>query len=459
MDMINIGYSGASTAQVELNVTAQNTANAMTDGYTRQVAITSTIGASSGSSNSAGNGVQVDSIRRVSNQYQVNQVWYAASDYGYYNTQQEYLTQLETVLSDDNSSLSGGFDNFFAALNAATTSPDDSALREQVISESGALALRVDNTLDYIDSQSSEIVSQEQAMVAQVNTLTSGIAGYNQQIAEAEANGDNASALYDARDQMVEQLSGIMDVQVNIDDEGNYDVTLQNGQPLVSGQESSTIELDTNADGTQSMSLTFAGTTSSMNTDTGGSLGALFDYQNEILTPLTGTINSMAEQFADAVNTQLAQGYDLSGQHPDEPLFIYDENSSDGPLEVNPDITADELAFSSSPDESGNSDNLQALINISTEPLDIEGLGSVTVGEACSSIISNIGIYSQQNQTEAEAAANVYSEAQNQQSSVSGVSMDEEAVNLITYQQIYEANLKVISTGADIFDSVLEMCS
>ena len=108
MDMINIGYSGASTAQVELNVTAQNTANAMTTGYTRQVAEISTIGASGGSPNSAGNGVQVDSIRRVSNQYQANQVWYAASDYGYYSTQQGYLSQLEAVLSDDNSSLSGG---------------------------------------------------------------------------------------------------------------------------------------------------------------------------------------------------------------------------------------------------------------------------------------------------------------------------------------------------------------
>lgn len=458
MDMINIGYSGANTAQVELNVTAQNTANAMTDGYTRQVAVISSMGASSGSANSAGNGVQVDSIRRVSNQYQVNQVWYAASDYGYYSTQQQYLTQLESVLSDENSSLSGGFNNFFAALNEATTSPDDSALREQVISESGALALRIDNTLDYIDSQSSEIASQEQAMIQQVNTLTSGIANYNAQIAEAEANGNNASALYDARDQMVEQLSGIMDVQVNIDDEGNYDVTLQNGQPLVSGQESSTIEMETNADGTHSMSLTFAGTTSTMTADTGGSLGALFDYQNQVLTPISDTISSMAEQFADAVNTQLAQGYDLNG-NPGEPLFIYDETSGNGPLEVNPDITADELAFSSSPDETGNSDNLQALINISTEPMDIDNLGSVTVGEACSSIISNVGIYSQQNQTEAEAASNVYSEAQNQQSSVSGVSMDEEAVNLITYQQIYQANLKVISTGAEIFDSVLEMCS
>ncbi|OSK02283.1 lateral flagellar hook associated protein 1 [Escherichia coli SHECO001] len=64
MDMINIGYSGASTAQVELNVTAQNTANAMTTGYTRQVAEISTIGASGGSPNSAGNGVQVDSIKK-----------------------------------------------------------------------------------------------------------------------------------------------------------------------------------------------------------------------------------------------------------------------------------------------------------------------------------------------------------------------------------------------------------
>ncbi len=64
-------------------------------------------------------------------------MWYAASDYGYYSTQQGYLTQLEAVLSDDNSSLKVRFFDFFAALNEATTSPDDLALREQVISEAG----------------------------------------------------------------------------------------------------------------------------------------------------------------------------------------------------------------------------------------------------------------------------------------------------------------------------------
>jgi flagellar hook-associated protein 1 FlgK len=204
------------------------------------------------------------------------------------------------------------------------------------------------------------------------------------------------------------------------------------------------------------MELTFAGTTYSMTEDTGGSLGALFTYQSDVLDPMTATINSIAEQFTNAVNSQLAAGYDLNG-NPGAPLFIYDPASPDGPLLVNPDISEDELAFSGSPDETGNSDNLQALINISTEPMEIEGLGSVTVGNACSTLISNIGIYSRQNQTEAQSASNVYNEAQNQQMSVSGVSMDEEAVNLITYTQIYQANLKVISTGAEIFDSVLEM--
>lgn len=456
MDMINIGYSGASAAQVQLNVTAQNTANAMTPGYTRQVAKTSTLGASPGSLNSAGNGVQVDSICRVSNQYLVNQVWFAASDYGYYTTQQQYLMQLEGVLSDDSSSLSAGFDNFFAALNAASTMPDDPALREQVLSEANALALRFNNTSSYIDSQSSEIASQEQATLSQINTLTAGIANYNQQIAEAEANGDNASALYDARDQMVEQLSGMLDIQVNIDDKGNYNITLQNGQPLVSGQESSTITLESGDDGSQSLTLSFAGTTYGMTMETGGSLGALFDYQHKVLDPLTETINSIAQQFTIAVNDQLAAGYDLNG-NPGAPLFIYDADSPNGPLMANPDITADQLAFSSDPDASGNGDNLQALINIAGEPLAIANLGTVTVGSACTSIISNIGIYSRQTQTESESASSVYSEAQNQRSSVSGVSMDEEAVNLITYTQIYQANLKVISTGAEIFDSVLEM--
>lgn len=456
MDMINIGYSGASAAQVQLNVTAQNTANAMTPGYTRQVAMTSTLGPSAGAVNSAGNGVQIDSICRVTSQYMVNQVWYAASDNGYYSTQQSYLTALETVLSDDNSSLSAGFDNFFAALNEASTTPDDPALRGQVLSEASALALRFDNTAGFIASQSSEIISQEQATVSQINSLTAGIADYNAQIAEAEANGNNASALYDARDRLVEQLSGMMDIQVNVDNAGNYNVTLQNGQPLVSGQSSATIALQANSDGSQSMTLTFAGTTYGMATDTGGSLGALFDYQYNVLAPLTGTINSIAEQFTEAVNSQLAAGYDLNG-NPGAPLFIYDASSPNGPLLVNPDITSDELAFSSVPGESGNSDNLQALINLSGEPLAINNLGSVTVGDACSGIISTIGIYSRQNQTEAESASNVYAEAQNQLSSVSGVSMDEEAINLITYTQVYQANLKVISTGAEIFDSVLAM--
>ena len=455
MDMISIGYSGASAAQAQLNTTAQNTANAMTPGYSRQVVQTSSLGASAGNPNSAGNGVQVDSICRVTSPYLLNQVWQSASGNGYYSTQVQYLTALESVLSDPNTSLSTGFDNFFAALNEATTTPDDPAMRNQVIAEANALCIRFNNTLSYIDSQSSQAMSQAASTVQQINTLTSGIASYNQQIAQAQAAGQNTASLCDARDQMVDQLSGMMDVNVQVDDQGNYNISTQNGLPLVNGQSSATIELGQDSTGETTMSLTYANTTYPLSTDVGGSLGALFDYQNNVLQPLSDTINSIAEQFTDAINSQLEQGYDLNG-NPGIPLFVYDPSNPDGPMSINPDMTQDKLAFSSSPDESGNGDNLQALIGISTEPLDIDGLGSVSVGDACSSIISNIGTYSRQMQTEQTSASDIYTEAQNQQQSLSGVSMDEEAVNLITYTQIYQANLKVISTGAEIFDSLLQ---
>jgi len=122
-------------------------------------------------------------------------------------------------------------------------------------------------------------------------------------------------------------------------------------------------------------------------------------------------------------------------------------------MRVSSSQTSDELAFSSDPDAPANGDNLTALLGLASEPLDIPGMDIMSVNDACSTIISQIGIASRQNQTEETAASNVLYEAQSQQASVSGVNMDEEAVNT----QSYQANLKVISTSAEIFDDVLQM--
>lgn len=109
---------------------------------------------------------------------------------------------------------------------------------------------------------------------------------------------------------------------------------------------------------------------------------------------LIDIINSMVLQFVDVVNNQFVQGYDFNGNFG-ELLFIYDVSNVDGLLIVNLDIIVDELVFFSLLDESGNSDNLQVLINIFIELLEIVNFGSVMVGQVCLLIISNIGIYSQ----------------------------------------------------------------
>ena len=193
MDMINIGYSGASAAQVELNVTAQNTANAMTTGYTRRVAEISTIGASGGSPNSAGNGVQVDSIRRVSTSIRLIRYGMPPAITAITALNKGYLTQLEAVLSDDNSSLSGGFDNFSLPLTKRPPAPMIPPCASSDPAKAGALSLahRQHAGLHRLAKHGNHQSAAGDGIANQYADQRHR--QHNQQIAQAEANGDNAS--------------------------------------------------------------------------------------------------------------------------------------------------------------------------------------------------------------------------------------------------------------------------
>lgn len=455
MSIIDIGYSGSQAAQAQLTVTAMNTANASTQGYTRQRVEQSAVGPMGSVGMSPGNGVEVVSIRRLSDQFMVSQVWRSNSSYQYYSMNQRYLSPLESVLSDESTSLSAGFDKFFAALSEATTQPSSVALRQQMLNESQSTAMRFNNMNAFMNQQKSDIHAQRSATVETVNTLTGNIATYNQKIMELEATGGNTSALRDQRDELVKELSTLMDVRVTEDTNGSYSVSMPSGQPLVSGRTASTLEIKNQADGTQVMMLAFAGSAFEADMSCGGQLGALHDYETGALKQMQDSLIGMAEAFANAVNEQLVEGYDVNG-NPGQPLFVFDLDNPAGMLQVNS-LKPEELAFSSNPDASGDGGNLTALIGLKSKALEIEGMGTLSLNEASASIISTIGIISRQNKTEATSALNVMYQAEDQRNALSGVNLNEEAINLMTYTQAYQANLKVISTGDKIFSDLLSM--
>lgn len=453
--LFNIGYSGMRAAQTHLNVTALNTANLATPGYTRQRVEQMAIGPMGQARfDSSGNGVEVTGIRRMADQFLIGQMWRTSSEGNFYATSQNYLGQLETIIGSDTSGLGDGLDDLFGALNGATERPESQAMRQNVLSNAKMMATRFNQLQAFINKQQNDIRHQQQNSIDSINVLSGNIADYNKKIVESEATGGDTSILRDQRDELVKELSGFIEVRINENNNGSYTVALNNGQPLVSGSTAGKLTMEDN-NGNSRMSLSFSQTSFTVDMDCGGALGGLHHYETETLDGMEASVQGMAQSLAEAFNNQLAAGFDLAGQ-PGKPLFSFDPANQDGMLTLT-DIHWDELAFSSVPDASGNNDNLKKLIEIGNMTMDIPGMGHTTLSNASATLVGTVATHSRDNQAALTAASSLLTQAETDRSNYSGVSEDEEAINLIVYTKAYQSNMKVISTGDQIFNDLLAL--
>jgi flagellar hook-associated protein 1 FlgK len=152
------------------------------------------------------------------------------------------------------------------------------------------------------------------------------------------------------------------------------------------------------------------------------------------------------------VNDTLATGFDLDG-NAGQALFAYDASSTTAMLTVNG-LAPKQLAFSSAAGESGNNEVLLDLLDLKGQTITLNG-NQVTLNDAYAGLLGQVASSSRQNQADLKSATAVTQQAQAQRDDVSAVSLDEEAVNLMTYQQAYQANMKVISTANQLFADML----
>jgi len=454
MSILNNALSGALAAQVALSASSQNIANLQTKGYTRQSALLSAVAPASGA-NAAGNGVQVSQLMRFSDGYKTQQLWRSASDLGSYSQTQPYLTQLEQVMGDDESNLADGIDKFFAALNAvAGVDPTSTPLRQQVVNAAGLLSQRFNSLNNVFSAQLQSVRQQRSAIVDEANSDIAAIAALNGQIANATASGANTSALVDARDQAIDSLSSKMALEVSDQPDGSRNVSLKSGQSLVLGGVGGKLAVDGGLD--QQFSLTFAGTRFQLDpTSAGGELGGLSTYVRDTLEPLQKSVGELAEQIATEVNNTLADGKTMTGA-AGKALFVYNPGNTSNMLQVADGFQTADLAFSGD-GQPGDTGNLQKLLAIKNKPVTLASVGTVLIGDADTQLVGKLGVASQQNKGALTTAQTVRNQADADWKSTSGVNEDEEAVNLVEYQKMYQANLKVVAVANALFDATLAM--
>ena len=456
MSMINNAMSGALAAQAALTVVSQNVANLMTAGYTRQGILLTSAGSSRTGAGAAGNGVQTPQLLRFADAYKSQQMWTAASTQGQHSTMQPYLTQLERVMGDDASSIDGGMDAFFAALNAASVEPTSTPLRQQVIAAAEALTVRFNSMNQALANQRIAIEQQRSATLDQVNGLAGDVARLNEKISASHAVGTTPSDLLDERDRKIDALATLVGVQVVDQADGSRSVALKNGAPLVVGSTAARIAAGAPlADGTPSLSVTFAKETFNLaSRNLGGQLGGLDSYQVDVLQPMALAISDMAAGLTTGFNNQLQAGFAMDGT-AGQPLFMLDTSSVSALLTLQPGVQAQDLGFSSDASLAGNSGNLQALIALKDLSVPVGSLGNTLLGDAYTQLVSRLGGASQQNTAALAVADTMRKHAQSNWASTSGVNQDEEAVNLMQYQQMYQANMQVFATANTLFDATL----
>lgn len=458
MTIMSNALSGALASQLALSATSQNIANLQTKGYTRQAALLSAVGADA-SGKSVGNGVQVTSLLRFSDGYKSQQMWRAAAEAGQYSQTQPYLTQLERVMGDETASLSVAVDGFFGALNAvAGDSVTSTPLRQQVLTAAGLLAQRFNSLNNVYNAQRQSLTQQRGAIVASANANIDKIAALNARITQANAVGSPVSSLIDARDLAIDELAGQMALEVSEQPGGVRDISLKTGQALVIGNVAATLKAEGAGSG-QVFSLEFASTRFVLDADKlGGQLGGLSVYERGTLTSMQDDVAAMASMLEVKVNAQLKQGYVMnstSGVPDGKALFVFTAGATNM-LTVADGLVPADLAFSSDGSD-GDTGNLQKLLEIDGMTVTFKDKSGATLRDADSQLVGKLGVLSLQNQDALATARTMRTHAEEDWQATSGVNQDEEAINLVEYQNMYQANMKVMSVANSLFDATLAM--
>ena len=441
MSMIHNGIAGMNVASTALVVTSSNIANASVAGYSRQQAVFST---------TATGGVTVSDIQRVTDQFYVSQVQSASTSLGYATAKASQNNLLEITLSNESMSLSPALNDFFNSLDSAQADPMDIAYRQEVLFGAENVASRFNGLVTDMNKQLDEVNKQVDVMVGEANTLMNRVADLNKDIQMAEAAGGASSALLDERDRSVQQLSELLGVEALIQSDNTVNLFLPSGEPLVTGATASELMVEKgNSPWDSTVSLKTGSHTKPINS-IGGAVQGQLDFRDDVLAPAFDDLMAIGEVLAEEFNAVLTQGYDLNGE-PGEPLFEFTDN---GELKVLIDDPS-KLAFSSDPDEPGNNDILMDLSELRHEKW--EDLGDLSFNDAYSGLVIDVAGKASDAMNRYDAALLIYNESGNNLASVAGVNMDEEAANLIVFQQTYAANAKVIASANEMMNMLLAL--
>ena len=317
MSLLNTAITGLKAQQEALRVTGHNISNASTPGYSRQEVVLDTNSPLFRGFGFVGQGVDIQSVRRITDQFMIAQQRTDTSVFQQLNAYKVNIEQVDRILADERTGLQPQLDRFFASLQGGADNPAYVPARDVVLGESQGLVDRFKTIHKYLTDQNETLNSQMQAMAGQVNSLAAGIATLNNEIVSARgsASAQPPNDLIDKRDEMVRQLSEYMDIDVTVDND-QFNISIGNGQALVLANQANRIEAVPGTEDPQRFGIRFVSPIerNDITADiSGGQLAGLLNFRSDALDPALNNLGRIAVSFAQEFNNQHKLGIDLNG--------------------------------------------------------------------------------------------------------------------------------------------------
>jgi flagellar hook-associated protein 1 FlgK len=444
---LNTALSGLEAAQAAIDTTGQNIANANTPGYSRQRVVETernpltiqSLSSVTGDGSQIGLGVDITTISRVRDQFLDSSYRSTNSQTSGDNTASTLLGQVQAALGEPNGSgLSTALNKFWIAWNGLQNDPTNQGAMSAVLGAGQTVAENLNTMSGELSNLESQVTGQYTTLTDQTNGPVASdanqIAALNVQIAQAKTAGLDANTLLDQRDQLIDDLSQYSNVYVTPQSNGMVNVSFGNAATAAAGGTADATPLVNGGTADLTNNLTDANLSGSSGTL--GSLLGLYDASTGAgkIASYATTLDNVTKQLVTAVNSAIS-GADAAGATA--PAFFNPTGTTAATIAVNSSLS------------SANPPYTQAEAGAAAK------LTGGAADQAYNAFVTQIGSDVQATQSAQQTSQALLSAISNQRQSISGVSLDEEMTNLITYQQAYQASARVMNAINETLNTLI----
>jgi flagellar hook-associated protein 1 FlgK len=455
--LMNVAQSALYTQQKAIDVTGNNIANVNTPGYTRQRLNFVQKQPMISGTQLLGTGVTSEKgIQRFYDQFVSGQLNSQNQDLGRWEAQEDALQKIELMFDEATGfGLSNAMSEYWNAWQDVANQPAGVVERTSLVSAGQYMADTFNQMSESLATLSEDIDLHVDSIVDGINTMAEQIAELNNKITQQEINGHNANTLRDERDQLVFNLSELIDVQSFENGDGQLSVMVGNGKPLVEGTSTWSLSTADNAGVQNVLWQDSSGATTDITTQIdSGELKGWIESRDVMLTDYASRLDALASTMISEVNALHSTGTTLDSVTTTGVDFF---NGSDaGTIAVNTTIVANtDLIAAAAAGGALPGDNTNAISIVNLQNDSTLMAGNSTFDGFYNALVGNIGADVQAAGINRDHQTTMVHSLENYRQEISGVSLDEEMVNLIQFQHAYNAAAKMINAADEMLDSLM----